>query len=382
MAEQDQGRVSIVGASAAGLFAAYLLARAGFDVHLMEAGEEIGAPERTLIVTEQMNRTLGFVPAEAIVNRIKRFELFSGRHKALITLARPDLVVKRRALLKLLMRKAVREGAKVESGCRFKALEAHGSDPCLLVERSNGGEKRLHARTLIGADGVYSQVAQASGMGRPERVAVLQAEVLLPPDTSADTVKVWFDVQKTPYFYWLIPESRERGVVGLIAEGLPEARRALDSFLNARPFQVLGLQAAEVAQYNPRFKPWKKLDNCRIYLVGDAAGQVKASTVGGVVAGLRGARALATALIRNRGYGKELRRLQWELNMHRWVRMALNRFDQLAYDELLRLLNPRARAVLSSYTRDELSRACLALLFAQPRYPLLAVRAFLGGGYL
>ena len=50
--------ISVIGGSAAGFFAAYLLAKRGLDVRVFEATERIDPPPRTLIVT--VNLEIGF----------------------------------------------------------------------------------------------------------------------------------------------------------------------------------------------------------------------------------------------------------------------------------------------------------------------------------
>jgi len=50
-----------------------------------------------------------------------------------------------------------------------------------------------------------------------ETVPLVQAIVRLPKDCPPDTTRVWFVPDDTPYFYWLIPESAERGALGVIA---------------------------------------------------------------------------------------------------------------------------------------------------------------------
>ena len=79
-------------------------------------------------------------------------------------------------------------------------------------------EVRVAAHAVIGADGVTSDVASATGMGLPPRVPILQAEVRLPSDWDPEVSQVWFDVRKTRFFFWLIPESPEVGVVGLVGD--------------------------------------------------------------------------------------------------------------------------------------------------------------------
>ena len=103
----------------------------------------------------------------------------------------------------------------------------------------------------------------------------------MPPDT----VRVWFIPDDTPYFYWLIPESADRGALGLIGVDGQETRRCLERFMEKRHFTPLSFQGARIPVYNGWVPVERKLGAGSVYLVGDAAGQVKVSTVGGVVTG-------------------------------------------------------------------------------------------------
>ncbi|MFQ5858305.1 MAG: FAD-dependent monooxygenase [Anaerolineae bacterium] len=378
--------VVVIGASTAGLFAAYLLARGGVPVRVFDAARELGPPARTLIVTSQINAVLGFVPSEAIVNRTPRVELFSSAGSANVVLREPDLIVERETLVRLLAEKARRAGAEIRTDYRFLHLEPRG-DGLLLSLRNARHDRVEHLRTryLIGADGVFSQVARAAGQDSHSAVPILQALVALPEKARPDTTQVWFDPQSTPYFYWLIPESQDRAAVGLIAEACTEpsrsngreARESLDGFLAAHGLEPLDYQAAQVSLYAPRPRPWCRMDGAQVFLVGDAAGHVKVTTVGGVVTGLRGARAAARAILRGSDFGGELRGLRWELDLHLLVRRVLSRFTAADYDALLDLLNHQTTSLLSLRTRDELSRMFLRLILAQPRLLDLTAKAVL-----
>lgn len=368
--------VVVVGASSAGLFAAYLLARAGVPVRVFDAGRELGPPARTLIVTSQINAALGFVPSEAIVHRTPRVELFSSTRSASVVLREPDLIVERQMLVRLLARKAERAGAKIQTGCRF--LEFEPADDGLVLSFQDIRLDRVEyvrTRTLIGADGVFSEVARAAGQDNHSTVPIVQALVALPDGAQAVTTRVWFDRQSTPYFYWLIPESEGRAAVGLIAEDGRQARQSLDDFLEAHRLEPLDYQGARVPLYAHRPPPWRQISGSRVFLVGDAAGHVKVTTVGGVVTGLRGARAVARAILRGSDFGRELRSLHRELDLHLLIRRILNRFAPADYDALLDLLNRPTARLLKAHSRDEVSRMFLRLILAQPRFLYLAAKA-------
>src|SRR5271170_3694221 len=98
--------VAVVGGSAAGLFAASLLARKGVPVRVFERIETLEPATRTLIVTHRMRSLLGRAAERSIVNEIRRFELFTDGRSANVSLKHPDLVIERRALIQELAEEA------------------------------------------------------------------------------------------------------------------------------------------------------------------------------------------------------------------------------------------------------------------------------------
>src|SRR3989442_1922845 len=91
--------VAVIGASAAGLFAAYLLARKGVDVRVFEQAERLDPTPRTLIVTSRMRDLLGPIGERAVVNEIRRFELCADGRVGTVPLQRPDPVLSRSGLV-------------------------------------------------------------------------------------------------------------------------------------------------------------------------------------------------------------------------------------------------------------------------------------------
>ena len=115
-----------------------------------------------------------------------------------------------------------------------------------------------------------------------------------------------------------------------------------------------------------------------MYLVGDAAGQVKVTTVGGIVTGFRGAVGVADSIL-NGGPGRELRSLRRELDLHLLLRRTMHHFQQADYSRLVDLLNDSARQSLSSYTRDEALKVLWHICLNQPRLLLMGLRGLLTG---
>ena len=127
----------------------------------------------------------------------------------------------------------------------------------------------------------------------------MQAIVELPDDMSPESTRVWFEPEDTPYFYWLIPEGSGRGGLGLIADEKPDGKNpqeALKSFMEKQGLKAMEFQAAKIPLYLKWIPVHRRVGAGDVYLVGDAAGQVKVSTVGGIVTGFRGAQGVADEL--------------------------------------------------------------------------------------
>lgn len=370
--------VAIVGASAAGFFTAYLLAREGIPVTVFEQSENLHPDARTLIVTARMTDILGPLGAPSIVNEVRKFELFTDGRAATVTLSRPDLIIERAKLIQSLAMHAEKAGARVRLGRNFRGFKAQSQNLSLELQHTGTGIEEFSAGTVVAADGSSSALAKAAGWPQSTTVPLIQAIVPLPQGMSADTVRVWFVPDDTPYFYWLIPESAKRGALGIIGEAGSEARKHLEAFLGKRKLEPIEFQGARIPVYKRWVPVEKKLEGGRVFLVGDAAAQVKVSTVGGIVTGLRGALGVAQAIL-NRGSRTELRQLRRELDMHLLIRRALHHFQQNDYSSLVDSLNSPAKHSLSEFSRDEalklLWRACLS----QPRLILMGLRGLLIG---
>ncbi len=369
--------IAVVGGSAAGLFASALLARRGFSVRVLEGLEALEPSARTLIVTHRMRDLLGAAAAGSVVNEIRRFELFTDGRSATITLDEPDLIIERRKLIQSLAAGARHAGVRIELGRRFRRLRAEGGSLVAEVERcADGAAEEVRAGTIIGGDGAASRVAREAGWPALETVPLVQAIVPLPKGMAADTVRVWFVPQDTPYFYWLIPESPERGALGVIGESGPEMRQRLERFLEKRQLDPIEFQGARIPVYTRWIPVRRRVGQGSVYLVGDAAAQVKVSTVGGTVTGFRGALGVAES-IANGGPSRELRALHRELAAHWLLRRSLHRFEQSDYSQLVDLLHEPAKRPLGEYTRDEAWKILWRVCARQPRLVLLGLRGLL-----
>lgn len=372
--------IGVVGASAAGLFTALLLARAGRTVRLFERAERLDPAPRTLIVTDRIRHLLGASSEKCAINQIHGFELFTDGRAASIPLASPDLVLERSLLIRALAQEAQSHGVQLQFGRRFASLQGSRAG----IEISFGAGSRTKSASyqreccgaLVGADGAQSCVARAAGWPRLTTVPLVQALVKLPSGMPSDTVRVWFIPDDTPYFYWLIPESSQQGALGLIGIDGQRTRRCLERFMENRHFKALAFQGARIPLYERWVPIERRIGRGRVYLVGDAAGQVKVTTLGGVVTGFRGALGVTQSVLGN-GISPELRALRRELDVHRLIRSSIHRFRQADYSRLVDWMNDGMRRSLSQVNRDEAARVLWHVCRNQPRLLLTGLRGLL-----
>jgi flavin-dependent dehydrogenase len=358
------------------LYAAACIARGGRRVSVLEAKATADPAPRTLIVTDYFKNQICPAARSSILNEIRRFELFTDGRSAQVSLKQPDLIIERSRLIRALTEEATQAGATLRYDTRFLDLSPNALGLHVHVDRG-GKRDELPAKSVVGADGAVSRVARAAGWPPVETVPLVQAVVKLPKDCPPDTTRVWFIPEDTPYFYWLIPESAERAAVGVIGEHGRDTKVRFDRFLEKKGFEPLEWQGARIPVYRRWVRVQRTIGSGDVYLVGDAAAQVKVSTVGGIVTGFRGARGVADSILQKDT--SELRTLRRELSTHRLIRRALHYFKQEDYSRLVDLLNASARESLGEINRDESTRLLWSVLRRQPKLVLLGLRGLLLG---
>ncbi len=366
--------IVVIGASSAGLYAATELAKAGKRVAVFEQAQTLYPARRTLIVTPHLRRILPDLKAPVLLHQIPHLILAGPNSETRVTLQDPDLIIERRALIQHLVEQAQGAGVSVILNRRFRDLSAEGNGARVCFQNAQGEPSSVTGAVVLGADGVFSDVALKVGLTHPPSVPILQAEIELPAGWDPAVTKVWFDTDDTRFFYWLIPESATRGVVGLVGDERAKMRPWLRHFLDREGFKPLAYQGARIAMYHPRLKPASQIGKAPVWLIGDAAGHVKVTTVGGTVSGLLGAQAAVRALVEGIPYMTTLREVQRELELHWWMRVALDRFGNAEYERLLRAVNPRVRDFLGAHNRDALAGVAWQLPFIQPEFAALAPR--------
>ena len=372
-----QVEIAIIGASSSGLLAAYLLARQGFEVAVFEQQPRFRPRERTLIVTATFREVYPF-PLEAVcLHESPWMTVAAGPANRTLRFHQADLIIDRARLLHALYQKAQEAGVRIHLGHRLQRLEttSQGLVQATLQRPRAPAVTVTVTRSLLAADGVFSDARRRLGLPMPPAIPIVQARVPLPQGWDPRRTQVWFRPRQTRYFFWLIPEGPKTGALGVMTDAGVDPAAALRAFAQEVGLPLGAHQGAWVALYRPGLQAETRLGRVPVYFLGDAAGQVKNSTVGGTVTGLWAAQAVARALPQGRPLRQEARDLYRELWLHWLIRRALHHFREGHYRWLIEHLPQGMAELLGRHPRDRMAPVLAWGLLRAPRLWTLAPAA-------
>lgn len=370
--------VVVAGGSVSGLFAAREAAAGGLSVAVLEEDAEIGTPEHCGgLVSIAGLRNLGLVPdASAIENaKIARARVLSPGNGFEISAERQKvMVLDRRALDKQIAFQAQKLGAEIKVKCAMRSF-AKG-DRGFLVKTSEGD---LDCRYFIDARGVASII----GRNREGVLQSAQYEVYA-PWIERDTIEVAFDSQRYPgFFAWIIPTAQGSGKVGVAGRGI-NAASILQSYIDSK-----GKCSIVRKVYAPIWVngPIENFVSDGAVVVGDAAGQSKPTTAGGIytcgMGGVLAGRAIVEASKENDDGMLERYQKDWlsmfgsEFEKMLLARKLLERLDNKAIDELFSAVPPEKLEEASASGDFDFHSAALAKILGAKSAARMA-KALLG----
>ncbi len=348
--------ISIIGAGPAGSHLAYLLAKKGQEVNVYEEHKLIGSPVQcTGLVTDSIKNIID-LKKEVIVNLIKGFKVFSKKNSVEINFKKPNIVLDRMKFDKFLANKAINSGANYFLNNKFES--------CKLYENYvefNSNKKIIKTDCLVGADGPFSLVAKSANMYNNRKFMIgLQARINLKMEDS-EIIEVYLG---EGYFGWVVPEDENIARIGTA------------SYTNSNVFfkSLLKKRApnSKIREYQsgviPMFDPKQKLQNERVFLIGDAACQTKNPSHGGIIQGMIAAEFLSKAITENKNYEKLLKPLNRDLKYNLLIRKVLDKFTEYDLDKLIGLVKKaKVKNILESFDRDYPSKFLFRLLIKEPR---------------
>ena len=289
--------VIVVGAGPSGLRTAARLARAGLDVRVLEKKPRVGAGVVcTGIVGREVFDDFG-LDRGAVVAEMRTVRLVSPSGTELVyTHPRPfACVVDREKFDGGLAAEAEAAGATVACGAAVEDISVGPDGVEIAVRDAEGGVRRESAAVAVLATGVDFGLQKKLGLSAPrEFLKGAQVECSFP---GAGTTTLFFGRDVAPgAFAWSVPSGPGRARVGVLTHKDAQG-------LSARPHRAPSRRARP-----PRGGPgpdrgpsprasWTRTFGDRVLAVGEAAGQTKTTTGGGISYGLACADLAADAIL-------------------------------------------------------------------------------------
>jgi len=329
--------VVIAGGSVAGLLSAREISSNGFSVLVIEEDYEIGTPEHCGgLVSIAGLEELGIIPFRKTFDHMiesaqisapdgNSFEINSKKQKV--------IEISRRELDKQIAFQAQKNGAVIKVKTSFQEITDTGI-------RTN--EENIDCKIFVDARGVSSLIHK----DRTGIISSAQYEIYA-DWIHKGQVKVMFDQEKYPgFFAWIIPSNEGKGKVGVAGRGINVAE-ALDKILEEKEnYSIIRKIYAPIWIKGPipNFIDGKTI------IVGDAAGQAKPTTAGGIftsgMGGVYAGQAISKFLKTNNQselleYQKKWNeRFGGEFEKQIFARKILERIDNQTINKLFKSITP------------------------------------------
>jgi len=329
--------VVIGGGSVAGLLCAREIASKGFSVLVIEEDYEIGTPEHCGgLVSLSGLEELGVIPfRKTFDHMIESAKVSSPNGKSFTINSKKQKVVEisRRELDKQIAFQSQKNGAVIKVKTSFQETTDTGI-------RTNEG--KIDCKIFVDARGVSSLIHK-------DRTGILSsAQYEIYADwIHKGKVEVIFDQEKyAGFFAWVIPSGEGKGKVGVAGRGI-KVSETLDNILRDK-----GKHSTIRKIFAPIWikGPIKKFVEGKTVIIGDAAGQAKPTTAGGIftsgMGGIYAGQAISEFLKTNNSEDLEQYQKKWterfgkEFEKQILARKLLERIDNNTINKLFESITP------------------------------------------
>jgi geranylgeranyl reductase family protein len=285
MAQYKEYDAIVVGGGPAGLITAGELAKGGFSVLVLEEHSQIGLPDHCagLISIDGLKR-IDVNPSPSSIQNLVSDARFIAPNGSIFEVGGDEdkaYVLNRGLFDKSLAVKAIESGTEIMLSSRV--TQAIRKKSGFLCKVSSG--KTYLCKLLVDSEGISCRILKSLGLPSPSSDWILPAVQFEVSGLKFNpkTVELYLGQNIAPgFFAWSIPMSDNSSKIGLAVKG----GNPLDmlGFFREKFFpdsQVFSIRMGNVVLGGPIAKTFD--DN--LLVVGDAAGQTKPTTGGGVVVG-------------------------------------------------------------------------------------------------
>ena len=261
--------VVVAGGSVAGLLSAREISSKGFSVLVIEEDYEIGTPEHCGgLVSIAGLEELGIIPfRKTFDHMMESAEIKSPNGKSFTINSKKQKVVEisRRELDKQIAFQAQKNGTEIKVRTSFQEITNTGI-------RTN--EENIDCKIFVDARGVSSLIHK-------DRTGILSSAQyeIYANWIKKGKVEVIFDQEKYPgFFAWVIPSNEGKGKVGVAGKGINVSDTLNEILKEKGKYSTIRKIFAPIWIKGPI----EKFVDGKTVIVGDAAGQAKPTTAGGI----------------------------------------------------------------------------------------------------
>ena len=273
--------ITVIGAGPAGLLVSQHLNKAGYKVKIIEEHKTIGKPISCsgLIGRDFFDHFKEFDFKDSIKNRIDGAKIFFENDSFELKRKGVSFVVDR-----AIFDQSLSKGLEVSLNEKFQSFNRNNETISIKTNK-----REFNTDLLIGADGPSSRVRSQGFQFNIKHYKGYQ--IRIKAELGLDNF-VQVHIQR-PFFTWIIPEGEGVFRIGTVSNNPKES---LDKFL-----KEIGIKQGPIEVQAGVIPVGKgNIYKDRVFLLGDAACQVKPLSGGGVYYGALAAEALASSIISGR----------------------------------------------------------------------------------
>ena len=282
----DRHDVIVVGAGVAGSQAALEASRNGSKVLLLEEHAQVGIPSHCSgVVSLNGLSLLGVKPHPSFTQRMIRGAKFYPPKGEPVVVRKEEpvaVIINRARFDQYLAKEAASNGVELQTKTRVSKFERYPQGNAGLSVQDG---PRFTTKIVVDASGAGSRLPEQAGLETPDWAQLLPGLQYELGDTvnQGDIVELFFGSHRAPgFFAWGIPTGDHTARVGLASRN-GNVKRLLDELVteNWPRSKVEATKSGSVLVSGPIDKCWSE----NFLVTGDAAGQVKQTTGGGIIIG-------------------------------------------------------------------------------------------------